>query len=299
MTGLATTEMSHLGTKSSFNRTLRHIVSTTNIIEAVGKGANFADLISEMIGQGLIKTNQVGPLVSVINNKFSLPFFSHNLDSSMTDFGKIVEQTSVWNAFNYSIVYHQPNVGTVPINPSNPDHWGGVHDLKENELIVVYCQHKKGDLELAKAGLLSFRNLLVNDVVDENPSYSVADVAPRPKPVKQEPKTHKNLTPKYSVQVTNELFHNGNVEAWKNIIESFEATHPECEAIVYHEGELIQDLNSLFKWGKVKHGGVLFFQISGEKIKGVSRLQKYLHEGASPRYEAFMKHDVNKVLNLF
>ena len=28
------------------------------------------------------------------------------------------------------------------------------------------------------------------------------------------------MTPKYSVQVTNELFHNGNVEAWKNIVES-------------------------------------------------------------------------------
>lgn len=107
------------------------------------------------------------------------------------------------------------------------------------------------------------------------------------------------LTPKYSVQVTNELFHNGNVEAWKNIIESYIVVYPQCKVIVYHEGELIQDLNSLFKWGKVKHGGIIFFQVAGPVIKGVSRLQKYLHEGASSRYETFMKHDINKALSLF
>ncbi|MFN3247226.1 MAG: hypothetical protein ACK42K_11055, partial [Leptonema sp. (in: bacteria)] len=79
----------------------------------------------------------------------------------------------------------------------------------------------------------------------------------------------------------------------------YEAKYPDCKVIVYHEGELIQDLNSLFKWGKVKHGGVIMFQVIGENIKGVSRLQKYLHEGASPRFESFLKKDVNKVLNLF
>ena len=89
------------------------------------------------------------------------------------------------------------------------------------------------------------------------------------------------------------------MEAWKNIIESYEAKHVGNKVIVYHEGELIQDLNSLFKWGKVKHGGVIMFQVAGAQIKGVSRLQKYLHEGASSRFEAFMKHDINKVLNLF
>ena len=30
------------------------------------------------------------------------------------------------------------------------------------------------------------------------------------------------MTPLYGVVVTNELFHNGNVEAWKKIIESYE-----------------------------------------------------------------------------
>ena len=89
------------------------------------------------------------------------------------------------------------------------------------------------------------------------------------------------------------------MEAWKNIVESYETSHPGNKVIVFHEGELIQDLNSLFKWGKVKHGGVIMFQVAGTNIKNVSRLQKYLFEGASKRFEAFMKHDVNKVLPLF
>jgi len=65
------------------------------------------------------------------------------------------------------------------------------------------------------------------------------------------------------------------------------------------EGEVINDINALFKWGKVKHGDSIFFQVSGEEILGVSKLQKYLYEGASQRYEQFLKLGVGKVLNLF
>ena len=109
----------------------------------------------------------------------------------------------------------------------------------------------------------------------------------------------KRMTPKYAVQVTNELFHNGNVEAWKNIVESYKAKFTELEVHVYHDGEKVNDLNSLFKGGKVKNGDVLLFSVSGEEIKGVAKLQRYLFEGASLRYETFLKKDVNKVLTLF
>jgi hypothetical protein len=107
------------------------------------------------------------------------------------------------------------------------------------------------------------------------------------------------VTPKYSVQVTNELFHNGNVEAWKNIVESYKAKHPDLEVHIFHDGQKVNNINALFKWGKVKHGDVLLFSVSGEDIKGVAKLQRYLFEGASIRYNNFLKKDVNKVLNLF
>ncbi|MGL4369455.1 MAG: hypothetical protein ACRCUT_07270, partial [Spirochaetota bacterium] len=113
------------------------------------------------------------------------------------------------------------------------------------------------------------------------------------------PAGKRSATPKYSVQVTNELFHNGNVEAWKRIIESYSHSYPGTEVVIFYENELINDINSLFKWGKVKHGGLIFFQIIGDNIKGVSKLQKYLFEGASKRYEQFLHGSVGSVLNLF
>ena len=109
----------------------------------------------------------------------------------------------------------------------------------------------------------------------------------------------KRMTPKYSVQVTNELFHNGNVEAWKNIVESYRSKYPALEVHIFHDGEKVNDINSLFKWGKVKHGDVLLFSVAGETIQGVAKLQRYLFEGASIRFANFLKKDVNKVLHLF
>ncbi len=58
------------------------------------------------------------------------------------------------------------------------------------------------------------------------------------------------MTPRYAVIVQNELFHNGNVEAWKRIIASYKANHPSLEVFIYYEQERILDINSLFKWGK-------------------------------------------------
>lgn len=109
----------------------------------------------------------------------------------------------------------------------------------------------------------------------------------------------KTVTPKYSVQVTNELFHNGNVEAWKNIIESYKVKFPGIEVYIFHDGQKVNNINALFKWGKVKNGDVILFSCAGESIKGIAKLQRYLFEGASLRYETFLKKDVNKVLNLF
>ena len=107
------------------------------------------------------------------------------------------------------------------------------------------------------------------------------------------------MTPRYSVQVTNELFHNGNVEAWKNIIESYKTSHAGLDVHIFHDGQKVNNINALFKWGKVKHGDVILISVSGEDFKSVAKLQRYLFEGASQRYENFLKKDVNKVLPLF
>ncbi len=107
------------------------------------------------------------------------------------------------------------------------------------------------------------------------------------------------MTPMYSVQVTNELFHNGNVEAWKRIIASYNAKYPGLQVLVYYDGERIADINALFKWGKVKHGSTIQFAVAGDDIQGVAKLQRYLAQGASPQFEAFLRGPVNATLPLF
>ena len=109
-------------------------------------------------------------------------------------------------------------------------------------------------------------------------------------------------SPKVGIQVTNELFHNGNVEAWKRIIDSYKVKYPNTRVIVYYDGEVIHDINSLFKWGKVKHGTSIYFSLAAataEDIKDISKIRKYLLEGASPRFEQFLRGPVGKILELF
>jgi len=108
-----------------------------------------------------------------------------------------------------------------------------------------------------------------------------------------------HMTPMYSVVVANELFHNGNVEAWKRIVASYCAKYPALQVYIYYEGERILDINSLFKWGKVKHGSSIQFAVSGNEIKDVAKLQRYLVQGASNQFEAFLHGPVNNVLKLF
>ncbi|MGA2640093.1 MAG: hypothetical protein ABSG21_04195 [Spirochaetia bacterium] len=109
----------------------------------------------------------------------------------------------------------------------------------------------------------------------------------------------KRMTPMYSIPVTNELFHNGNVEAWKKIIQSYTTKYPGLEVYVFYEGERIHDINTLFKWGKVKHGSAIMIAVAGDDIRDVAKLQRYLKQGASHMFEAFLKAQVGAILNLF
>lgn len=118
--------------------------------------------------------------------------------------------------------------------------------------------------------------------------------------VKAAPETGaKRMTPLYSVPVTNELFHNGNVEAWKKIIQSYQTRYPGLDVYIFYDGERIHDIHALFKWGKVKHGSTILFAVAGENIQDVAKLQRYLRQGASPRFEDFLRFPVNTVLKLF
>jgi hypothetical protein len=130
---------------------------------------------------------------------------------------------------------------------------------------------------------------------------------PHPRKAVQVPRTEfsfqaprfSRMTPMYSVVVQNELFHNGNVEAWKRIIDSYNTKYPDLRVFIYYDGERILNINTLFKWGKVKHGRSIQFTVAGDEIKDVAKLQRYLVQGASPHFEAFLRGPVSGSLRLF
>lgn len=113
------------------------------------------------------------------------------------------------------------------------------------------------------------------------------------------PTSLRKMTPMVSVPVTNELFHNGNVEAWKRIIASYQNKYPKLQIFVYYDGERIADINALFKWGKVKHGSSIQFVVAGDDIKDVAKLKRYFAQGASPMFEAFLQGAPGTILPLF
>ncbi|MFH0974151.1 MAG: hypothetical protein V1874_00040 [Spirochaetota bacterium] len=295
-----------LATKSKFNKGLNHFFAVNEVVEEVGSGYNIADLIGKKLDEDELMRDQILPIVgSVIKEKFNYSYDSFNIPSTITDFNKIIEETSKWTAVDILIVYYNPNGEIFLINPKNPAHWEKAGDLSADHLAVIYAKYLKSENKtISDEAIKAIEEMIAGKDVFINQEFIDHTVSPKRVARKEsatgkEQPGKKTLTPKYSVLVTNELFHNGNVEAWKKIIESFKASHPDLEVAIFYDNELINDINSLFKWGKVKSKSYIYFQVSGENIRDVSKLQKYLFEGASVRFEQFLKLGVGKVLKLF
>lgn len=305
-----------LGTKQTFNKALRHFFKVSELVDVVDSKTNLADVMNEELENQEVLPDQILPVVgSLLRDKFGYSYDSFDIPTTLSDFKKIVDETSKWTALDIVLVYFNPNGQVFLINPSRAEHWEHSNGLVRDQLAVIYVKFissEDGDSKIEKEAINAIEEMLAGKDVFINKSFidkSVTSRAPVKKaaPVQAHtqggapaaPDGKRTATPRYSVQVSNELFHNGNVEAWKKIIESFKNTHPAIEVVIFYEDEVINDINTLFKWGKVKHGGLIFFQLVGENIRNVSKLQKYFYEGASPRYEQFLHGSVGSVLNLF
>ncbi len=295
-----------LASKSNFNKALRHFYKVNDVVEDIELTKNLADMMNEEIDANEISEDQILPIVaSVIRDKYGYSYDSCNILEPVTEFQKIADETMKWSALDIVCVYYNPGGKIFLINPKNIDHWDRVRELHNDQLMVIYAKFLKEDnKKIERAAINTLEEMLAGKDVFINKSFIDHTVVQR-KPVKKEKKAEEpgkglaNITPKYAVEVSNELFHNGNVEAWKKIVESYTTTYPGLQVYVFHGNELVNDINALFKWGKVKHGDTIFFQVAGDNIRGVSKLQKYLFEGASPRFEQFLKIEVGQVLRLF
>ncbi len=306
-----------LASKSSFNKALRHFYAVNDAVGEIESRSNLADYINDLLDDEEMHPDQVLPIIgAVVRDKFEYSYFSYSVQKTVTEFQKIQDEISKWNTLDIIAIYFAPDGKRFVINPKSLDSWERCREIHKDQLLVIYSKFlKEKNIKLEEEATKTLIDLFIGKDVFINKSFIDQTIVNRPAPV-QTPKpvapgapaaaatvTAKakkvSITPKYGVVVSNELFHNGNVEAWKKILESYQVKFPELTVHVMFGGEVINDINSLFKWGKVKHGDSIYFQVSGENILGVSKLQKYLFEGASQRYEQFLKLGVGRVLNIF
>ena len=316
-------DLTFLGNKAGFNLGVRHCKKVIEYLGKVSKKYNIADVINNSLTSGDLESEQINPILgTLIVDKFEYNFKSFNLPQAIEKFDTIINETSKWTGIDLIISYFHPKLKQCVINPKIKEHWEKVGDLAKDEIIVIYAKLAgKEDVKTISSKAIDALIKLIEtgEAAPTDKDFVQVGAAPKvaPAPPKPEPKTKvtantnapkpsgqkktgkRRMTPKVSVQVTNELFHNGNVEAWKNIIESYVTKFKGCEVVVFYDNEYINNLNSLFKWGKVKMGSVILFSVVGVEFSAVSKLKRYLFEGASSRYEKFLDKDVNKVLNLF
>lgn len=317
-------EFERLSNKEGFNRALGHFRKVSDFVQDFEDYYNLADSLNEALSEKSLTQDQMSSIVqALLVDKYGYECRSVNLPQTYEDFSVICEETKKWNGVDIVLVHFHPELGYIVINPKNPAHWSSIPSLKRNELLNVFVGAFGENLnsKVTKQALDFIEKLIAGKAVNVPPAFlegefifeeEESEEVTAPAAEEQtgdtgsnEPSSegagtgNKRMTPFYSVPVTNELFHNGNVEAWKKVIQSYQAKHKGLDVYIFYEGERIHDIHALFKWGKVKHGSTILFAVAGENIKDVAKLQRYLKQGASPNFEAFLKFPVNKVLNLF
>ncbi|MCP4749742.1 MAG: hypothetical protein GY866_02525 [Proteobacteria bacterium] len=293
----------HLGTEaeSGFGSLKDGYQILTTIKRQIQNKVNLADIVWDLENVGKISKEQIPALVySLLREDLHYSCRSFNMGAAVPDWKDIYRSVKDWYMFDTVLAYYDPRVTVSLINPSRRGHWQKTGNFLPHELVVVYTKSKSRSLQhVEKEYLDDFKVACIGKPGSESSKPST-DLDSRMQSLHITSKgRHVRITPRYSVLVTNGLFHHGNVEAWRNILESYHSKHPRSTVQIFHDGERINNISSLFKWGKVKVGDAIYFSVVGEKIEDVAKLHKYLSMGASPRFMAFIKKNVNLSLNLF
>ncbi len=326
-------EIEVLNQRKSVNKVVHHIQALNQIVADMDDRENLADILNSLIDDNTIEAYQVSPILnSLLLDKYNYKIYSYNMPDNLGEFEGMTSETAKWNAVDMIIAYFHPELGVKVINPKQLNHWQAIQSLKKNELVNIYVGGVSNDVDekLKNLALEKCLQLLQGKKISspaelctgrytlkkiKKPREEKREAAPAKKrtvtrkaaPAAPAQKTaapaaptgQRRMTPLYSIPVTNELFHNGNVEAWKKVIQSYTTKYPSNDVYIFYEGERIHDVNALFKWGKVKHGSAILIAVAGENIQDVAKLRRYLKQGASPMFEAFLRFPVNQVLNLF
>jgi hypothetical protein len=315
-----------LSRREDVNIAVRHILAVNDIIDECSQNKNIADVISKMIETGRLKSEEIKPILSsLLLDKWNYKATSINLSQTLENPESFIESLSEWAGIDIVLGYEHPELGFLVINPKNPSSKIALESFKKNELLTIYLGYaglqNKEDIpkELINATFKTILSLIKNNKATPpkavlNGKFRYVEKRKnklsrthKSKVVKTKEETKESDTLKgqlkmsnlISVIVTNELFHNGNVEAWKRIIASYCTKYQNAKVLIFYEGEHITNINTLFKWGKVNHGSSIQFAVISDIHRDLSKLSKYLKEGASPRFEVFLHGTPDSILALF
>ena len=88
-----------LGSKTSFNKALRHFYSVTDAVSEVEAKSNIADYINDLLDDEELHPDQILPIIgSVVKDKFNYSYSSFGIVNDITEFDKIADDASKWSA---------------------------------------------------------------------------------------------------------------------------------------------------------------------------------------------------------
>lgn len=323
-------DYSVFGRRQDYNTAIDHFTAVKEVV-ARQKGEQIADVVNELLRDGVLIPSQVPPILhAVLVDKLEYAVKSFNFKSSAVFNPSWVKLFQGWVEADLLCVTHDLAGNTVVLSPKRELH--GPMEFEPHALMVVYanCSDKSKKAAIANETAEIFqgkrRETYTADSLQRSRAQKEDPFEPAPRPAAASRKSYEQSAPEpkrksyepepppaqrvgptgkvqksplVSVMVTNELFHNGNVEAWKRIIASYEEKHPGARVNVYYNQEKIDNLNALFEWGKVKSGTPIMFSVHAPEIQNLAKLRKILSEGASNRFEVFLKGAPHQTLRLF
>ncbi len=319
-------QLNLLGSRIGYNLALRHFRMTQELAADIEAGYNLADLINSALEDNQIDKAQIRPITNILLvEKYGYAFKSENITSQVESLANLEEAVKSWSNIQIILVCIDSNDTIHLLNPDRQSEtWEDILPIKKGSYITCYagCLERIDKDALQSAAVNVFTLLYKGKVQAKSGYRTTANLKQFRDDTKQEQSSgeemsktasspistsnsasavvnRKTLSRKIGVNVTNELFHNGNVEAWKRIIESYRLKYSSLDVLIWYDGDRINDINALFKWGKVKHGTPILFSVAGDNPMEISKLRKYLYEGASPRFEAFLHGSPGNVLRLF
>ena len=202
-----------LASKSNFNKALRHFFKVTEVVDEIETSANLADVVNEGLEANEISEDQILPIVgAVIRDKYNYSYRSCSLVRNVTEFEKITEETGKWTAIDIVCVYYNPGGTIYLINPKNGDHWEKVREVHNDQLMVIYTkclkeENRKIEIEAIRTleEMLGGKDVFINKAFIDQTIVQKRPAKKEKKAVEEVGKGAANITPKYAVEVSNEL----------------------------------------------------------------------------------------------